>query len=183
MSATPEQYDAVIGKCKAVFIAKTQDYGTAWRVLRTISVRDQIYIKAQRIRTIQEHGTQRVDDAIDTEFIGIINYAIIGNIQILLPEGAPEELNVAEVTTLYDTQVSRAKQLMLDKNHDYGEAWRSMSLESFVDLILMKLLRIRQIVTNNGQTLMSEGIDANFLDIINYAVFALILTQEKSAAA
>src|SRR5205807_450373 len=143
------------------------------------SVRDQIYIKAQRIRTIQEKGTQKVGDAIDSEFIGIINYAIIGNIQLRLQEDATEELEVTEATRLYDEQASAAKKLMLDKNHDYGEAWRSMSLESFVDLILMKLLRIRQIVTNEGKTEMSEGIDANFFDILNYAVFALILMQEK----
>ena len=181
--ATTQQYDTVIEKCKAVFIAKTKDYGTAWRVLRTISVRDQIYIKAQRIRTIQEKGTQKVGDAIDGEFMGIINYAIIGNIQLLLPEDAPEELTVDETTKLYEEQAERARRLMLDKNHDYGEAWRSMSLESFVDLILMKLMRIRQIVTNDGKTLISEGLDANFYDILNYAVFALILMQEKTEAA
>lgn len=182
-SHTEQQYDDVIQKCKKVFIAKTRDYGTAWRVLRTISVRDQIYIKAQRIRTIQEKGRQKVGDAIDSEFIGIINYAIIGNIQLTLPVNAPEELAVTEASNLYDDQAEAAKRLMLDKNHDYGEAWRSMSLESFVDLILMKLLRIRQIVTNEGKTEMSEGIDANFFDIINYAVFALILMQEEKTMA
>lgn len=180
-SHTEQQYDAVIQKCKAVFIAKTKDYGTAWRVLRTISVRDQIYIKAQRIRTIQEKGAQKVNDAIDSEFVGIINYAIIGNIQLTLHEGVAEELNLAETDSLYNEQAEAARRLMLDKNHDYGEAWRSMSQESFVDLILMKLLRIRQIVTNEGKTEISEGIDANFFDIINYAVFALILMQEKDA--
>ena len=181
-SGTEQQYDDVIKKCRVVFIAKTQDYGTAWRVLRTISVRDQIYIKAQRIRTIQEKGMQKIEDGISSEFAGIINYAIIGNIQLALPEDADEELTVAEATKRYDEQVEKVRQLMLDKNHDYGEAWRSMSLESFVDLILMKLLRIRQIVTNNGKTIMSEGIDANFFDIINYAVFALILINEKKNA-
>lgn len=183
MSATLQQYDEITKTCKAIFTAKTADYGTAWRVLRPISVRDQIYIKAQRIRTIQEKGFQRVGDGIDAEFIGIVNYAIIGNIQLLLPEEAPEELDVAEAATLYEEQAERAKGLMLAKNHDYGEAWRSMSLESLVDLILMKLLRIRQIITNDGRTLMSEGLDANFLDIINYAVFALIRMQEKTAVA
>lgn len=183
MPDTSQQYDDIINQCKTIFIAKTQDYGTAWRVLRTISVRDQIYIKAQRIRTIQERGTQKVNDAIDSEFIGIINYAIIGNIQLTLPEEAPEELSVDEATTLYQKQAARAKQLMLDKNHDYGEAWRSMSVESFVDLILMKLMRIRQIVTNEGKTVMSEGIDANFFDIINYAIFALVRMQEKTTVA
>ena len=179
MGATEQQYDGVIEKCKTVFTIKTRDYGTAWRVLRTISVRDQIYIKAQRIRTIQERGIQKISDSIDGEFMGIINYAIIGNIQLTLPEDAEEELSVAEATKLYEENANAAKRLMQDKNHDYGEAWRSMSLESFVDLIIMKLLRIRQIVTNNGKTEMSEGIDANFFDIINYAVFALILMNEK----
>lgn len=178
-SATEQQYDDIMEQCKAVFTAKTRDYGTAWRVLRTISVRDQIYIKAQRIRTIQERGTQKIGDGIAGEFMGIINYAIIGNIQLTLPEDAEEELSVTEATTLYSQQAGAAKRLMLDKNHDYGEAWRSMSLESFVDLIIMKLLRIRQIVTNNGKTEISEGIDANFFDIINYAVFALILMHES----
>lgn len=181
-SGTVQQYDAVIDKCKLVFVAKTLDYGTAWRVLRTISVRDQIFIKAQRIRTIQEKGIQLIEDGIASEFAGIINYAVIGNIQLNLTEEAPEELPVAEATLLYEQQVELAKSLMLAKNHDYGEAWRSMSLESFVDLILMKLLRIRQIVTNEGKTVMSEGIDANFFDIINYAVFALILMNEKTNA-
>lgn len=181
-SGTVQQYDAIIEKCKQVFVAKTTDYGTAWRVLRTISVRDQIFIKAQRIRTIQEKGVQLVEDGIASEFAGIINYAIIGIIQLKLPEEAPEELSAAEAKQLYEEQVEQAKTLMQAKNHDYGEAWRSMSLESFVDLILMKLHRIRQIVTNEGKTVMSEGIDANFFDIINYAVFALILMNEKTNA-
>lgn len=181
-SETSRQYDDVIQKCKTLFIAKTGDYGTAWRVLRPISVRDQIYIKALRIRTIQEKGMQKIADAIDSEFIGIINYAIIGTIQLALPEEAPEELDVAEATMLYQQQAVAAKQLMQDKNHDYGEAWRSMSLESFVDLILMKLMRIRQIVTNDGKTSVSEGLDANFFDIVNYAVFSLILMNEKKNA-
>lgn len=178
-SSTVQQYDAVLEKCQTLFIAKTQDYGTAWRVLRPISVRDQIYIKAQRIRTIQEKGVQKVEDAIDSEFIGIVNYAVIGTIQLALPEEAPEELDVAKATDLYKQQAAAAKRLMQDKNHDYGEAWRSMSPESFVDLILMKLLRIRQIITNKGKTTVSEGLDANFMDILNYAVFALILLNEK----
>lgn len=176
---TSVQYNQVIESCKKVFKAKTSDYGTAWRVLRTISVIDQIYIKAQRIRTIQEKGEQKISDDIAGEFIGIINYAIIGNIQLNLPPDAPEELEVNEAVHLYNSQADAAKRLMQDKNHDYGEAWRSMSEESFVDLILMKLQRIRQIVANKGVTLMSEGIDANYFDIINYAIFALILRNEK----
>ena len=175
MNDTTKQYDDAIHACKDIFLKKATDYGTAWRVLRTISIVDQIFIKAQRIRTIQEKGKQKVADDIAAEFKGIVNYAVIGLIQMELPVQAPEELPVPEVSGLYDRQVSTAKQLMLDKNHDYGEAWRSMSQESFVDLILMKLQRIRQILGNDGKTVISEGIDANYLDIINYAVFALIL--------
>lgn len=169
------QYDQAIHSCKEIFLKKARDYGTAWRVLRTISVVDQIFIKAQRIRTIQEKGRQKIGDDIPAEFKGIINYAVIGLIQLDQPADAPEEMPVNEVSTLYDKYIAVAKQLMNDKNHDYGEAWRSMSQESFVDLILMKLQRIRRILSNDGKTLISEGIDANYLDIINYAVFALIL--------
>lgn len=175
MSQTNHQYDSVINSCKDIFIKKTKDYGTAWRVLRTISIVDQIFIKAQRIRTIQEKGEQKVSDGIAAEFKGIINYAVIGLIQLELPADAPEEMGVHEVASLYESKVKIAKSLMEDKNHDYGEAWRSMSQESFTDLILMKLMRIRQILSNDGKTIMSEGVDANYLDIINYAVFALIL--------
>lgn len=175
MTITNNQYDKAIASCKEIFLKKASDYGTAWRVLRTISIVDQIFIKAQRIRTIQEKGKQKVADDIAAEFKGIINYAVIGLIQLELPPGAPEEMDVNEAARLYDKNVQTAKDLMNDKNHDYGEAWRSMSQESFVDLILMKLQRIRQILNNEGKTIMSEGIDANYLDIINYAVFALIL--------
>ena len=177
---TLQQYDAVIEKCRDIFSKKTKDYGTAWRVLRTISIVDQIYIKAQRIRTIQEKGEQKIGDDIASEYIGIINYAIIGNIQLGLTQEAPEELELTDTLSLYNAQAEAAKKLMLDKNHDYGEAWRGMSGESFADLILMKLQRIRQILVNKGQTLISEGIDANYYDIINYAVFALILLEQKN---
>jgi hypothetical protein len=172
---TSSDYDRVISQCRDIFIKKTRDYGTAWRVLRVISIVDQIFIKAQRIRTIQEKGKQKIADDTRGEFMGIINYAVIGLVQLKLKEDAPEELTAEEVSVMYDEQVRTAKQLMEDKNHDYGEAWRSMSQESFVDLILMKLQRIRQILLNEGKTEISEGIDANYLDIINYAVFALIL--------
>lgn len=175
MTDTNQQYDSAIASCKEIFLKKASDYGTAWRVLRTISIVDQIFIKAQRIRTIQEKGEQKIADGIAAEFKGIINYAIIGLIQMELTAEAPEEMPVAEVSLLYDKYAGIAQQLMNDKNHDYGEAWRSMSQESFVDLILMKLQRIRQILGNDGRTIISEGIDANYLDIINYAVFALIL--------
>lgn len=175
MTNTNQQYDEVINGCRDIFLKKAKDYGTAWRVLRTISIVDQIFIKAQRIRTIQEKKEQKVSDDIAAEFKGIINYAAIGLIQLELPANAPEEMDLNEVSGLFSKQISIAKNLMQDKNHDYGEAWRSMSQESFVDLILMKLQRIRQILSNEGKTIMSEGIDANYLDIINYAVFALIL--------
>lgn len=178
MSKTNEQYDAVIGGCQSVFFKKNKDYGTAWRVLRTISVVDQIYIKAQRIRTIQEIKQQRISDDIAGEFKGIINYAVIGLIQLELPADAPWDLPEEQVATLYEKHIAATKKLMQDKNHDYGEAWRSMSQEGLTDLILMKLFRIRQILNNEGKTLISEGIDANYHDIINYSVFALILEGE-----
>lgn len=179
MTTTNQQYDEVISACKQIFSKKNRDYGTAWRVLRTISIVDQIFIKAQRIRTIQEKGEQKVSDGIAAEFKGIINYAVIGLMQLELTENDPEEMPEDKVSSLFDSNVEAAKRLMQDKNHDYGEAWRSMSQESFVDLILMKLQRIRQILTNEGKTISSEGIDANYLDIINYAVFALILMSEE----
>ncbi len=175
MTETNTQYDSVIRSCEEIFLKKARDYGTAWRVLRTISIVDQIFIKAQRIRTIQQKKQQRIADDISAEFKGIINYAVIGLIQLELPSDAPEEMDLNEVARLFEARTGEAKLLMMDKNHDYGEAWRSMSQESFTDLILMKLQRIRQILNNEGQTLVSEGIDANYLDIINYAVFALIL--------
>lgn len=175
MTDTNKQYDLAILSCKEIFFKKAKDYGTAWRVLRTISIVDQIFIKAQRIRTIQQKGEQKVLDGIAAEFKGIINYAVIGLIQLELPADAPEEMEIMEVSKLFDKNIHTAKSLMLDKNHDYGEAWRSMSQESFVDLMLMKLQRIRQILNNDGKTIISEGIDANYLDIINYAVFALVL--------
>ena len=181
MADTNSQYDKVIKECENIFLKKTRDYGTSWRVLREISIVDQVYIKAQRIRNIQETGEQKVGnigDDIRSEFIGIINYSIIGLIQLELTENDPEELNAEEVAVLYNKYFTAAKTLMQSKNHDYGEAWRSMSQESFVDLILMKLQRMRQIVSNKGQTIISEGLDANFYDMINYAAFALILTDE-----
>ena len=176
---TDKQYDYSIRSCKEIFIKKASDYGTAWRVLRTISIVDQIFIKAQRIRTIQETGKQKVADDISAEFKGIINYALIGLLQLDLTENDPEEMPIERISKMYDEKVTIAKRLMQDKNHDYGEAWRSMSQESFVDLILMKLQRIRQILINEGKTIMSEGVDANYRDIVNYAVFALILMEEE----
>ena len=178
MSSTNQAYDAAILACRDIFIKKTKDYGTAWRVLRTISVVDQIFIKALRIRTIQDLQTQKVGDDINSEFKGIVNYAVIGLIQLSLGNPQVEELPVDQVEKLYLQYVDYARQTMLDKNHDYGEAWRDMSQESFADLILMKLMRIKQILGNDGKTLISEGIDANYVDILNYSVFALILIAE-----
>lgn len=178
MSRTNVQYDEAVGQCKEIFIKKTQDYGTAWRVLRTISVVDQIFIKALRIRTIQDLQTQKVGDDIPSEFKGILNYAVIGLMQLELGQPQVEELPVEKVDELYRKYIDFAKNTMLDKNHDYGEAWREMSQQSFADLILMKLMRIKQILANDGKTLISEGIDANYVDIINYSVFALILIAE-----
>jgi hypothetical protein len=178
MTTTALQYDTIINNCKNIFLKKTADYGTSWRVYRTISIVDQIYIKAKRIKTIQEKKEQKVLDGIKSEFEGILNYAIIGLIQLEINNNETEQLPVNEVSEKYNLIVTKAKLLMNDKNHDYGEAWREMSQESFIDLILAKLLRIKQIISNNGQTLISEGIDANFYDILNYAVFGLILIGE-----
>lgn len=177
MTTTTHQYDAIVASCKDIFLKKTSDYGTAWRVLRPISIVDQIFIKAQRIRTIQEKQHQKIGEHITDEFRGIINYGVIGLMQLELGPDEPEELTVSKASSLYDANLEAAKKIMEDKNHDYGEAWRSMSQESFVDLILMKLQRIRQILANEGKTIVSEGIDANYIDIINYAIFALILSE------
>ena len=175
---TLEQYTNIIEKCRALFLKKAADYGTSWRVYRIISVADQIYIKAKRIRTIQEKQHQKIEDDVSSEFIGIINYAVIGLIQLQINNWDVDQLPASEVTERYDEITSKAGKLMMDKNHDYGEAWREMSQESFVDLILAKILRIRQICTNEGKTIASEGIDSNFYDILNYAVFAMILITE-----
>jgi hypothetical protein len=179
MSNTNQQYDDAVKHSRDIFLQKTKDYGTSWRVYRTISVADQLYIKAKRIRTIQEKGEQKIGDDVISEFRGILNYAVIGLIQLDINDDEVEDLPVEKVAQLYNEKIAIAKKLMLDKNHDYGEAWREMSQESFVDLSLAKVLRIKQIVANKGQTLISEGIDANYFDIINYAVFALILIEEN----
>lgn len=175
MINTNQQYDTAVRSCKDIFIKKTKDYGTSWRVLRTISIVDQIYIKAKRIRTIQENKNQLVGDDIISEFRGILNYSVIGLIQLENRIGEMEEFRLELLENLYDEKIHAAKALMEKKNYDYGEAWRHMSQESFTDLILSKLLRMRQILSNDGKTLISEGLDANYYDIINYALFALIL--------
>ena len=176
---TEELYEKIISESKDIFLKKTIDYGTSWRVYRTISVADQIYIKAKRIRTIQEKKRQKIDDNIRSEFSGMLNYAIIGLIQLEIDNDEVEQLEPKEVEIYYDGISKKAKELMLNKNHDYGEAWRDLSQESLVDLILAKILRIKQIIANEGKTVISEGIDANFYDIINYSVFALILIDEN----
>ena len=177
---TSEQYHKVLNDCKDIFFKKMHDYGTAWRILRTSSLTDQIFIKANRIRTIQDLKKSLVDEGVDSEFIGIVNYCIMALIQLEL--GHNDNLDLDEKTTiqLYDKYANEAFQLMLNKNHDYGEAWRDMRVSSLTDLILMKLLRIKQIEDNHGKTLISEGIDANYFDMINYSIFALILIGEKA---
>jgi uncharacterized membrane protein len=171
---TSHEYKEVIATCKTLFAKKTHDYGTAWRVLRLPSITDQIYIKAQRIRSIQENGMQKVEDPIQDEFIGIINYCIIALMQLQLKESEKMELGFAELEPLYDAAVEETFHLLQNKNHDYGEAWREMRVSSITDIILMKLLRVKQIEDNKGKTLASEGIVANYQDMINYAVFCMI---------
>ncbi|HET7115365.1 MAG TPA: DUF1599 domain-containing protein [Hanamia sp.] len=176
------QYDNAVNNCREIFIKKTKDYGTSWRVYRSVSIADQIYIKAKRIRNIQEKRVQKIDEDVKGEFEGIVNYSVIGLIQLDIHDNdthtdSDEELPFDETINWYDKKIADAKSLMENKNHDYGEAWREMSQESFVDLILAKVLRIKQIIQNEGKTLVSEGIEANFYDILNYAVFALILSN------
>lgn len=175
MDKTSEQYDVVIKECKNLFISKMTDYGSAWRILRLPSLTDQIFIKAQRIRQLQIKSNKKIDEGEKTEFIGVVNYSIMALVQIDLGVVNQPDLNIESSTELYDKQIKITKELMLNKNHDYGEAWRNMRVSSLTDLILQKILRIKQIENNNGKTMISEGIDANYKDIINYAVFALIL--------
>lgn len=177
MSQTEIEYRQVIAICKALFDKKNKDYGTSWRILRLSSITDQIFIKAQRIRSIQVKGQQKVADDIVGEFIGIINYCVMALIQCELGEENQLELNTYEVSNLYQKQVDKTIELLMNKNHDYDEAWRSMRVSSITDIILMKLYRTKQIEDNQGVTLVSEGVEANYQDMINYAVFALILLK------
>ena len=179
MDRTVQQYEKIMELCRDVFRKKMKDYGTAWRILRPESITDQIYIKAQRIRNIEETGIMKVEEDARGEFIGIVNYAIIGLIQLEL-KPSEQDLDPGKAVELYDAWFNRAKDLMLAKNHDYGEAWRNMRVSSYTDLILMKLKRTKQIEDNKGLTLISEGIDANYMDMVNYAVFALIKTEFES---
>jgi len=180
MNITSQQYDSVIAICRSLFINKMKDYGSAWRILRLPSLTDQIFIKAQRIRSLQENEVRKVDEDETGEFIGIINYSVMALIQLELGVVDQPDLNIEEATELYDQKIALTKQLMEDKNHDYGEAWREMRVSSLTDLILQKLLRVKQIENNKGKTLVSEGIDANYQDMINYAVFALILMDKSN---
>jgi hypothetical protein len=175
MKNTSKEYDTVIAICRSLFINKMKDYGCAWRILRLPSLTDQIYIKAQRIRSLQENEVRKIDEDETGEFIGIINYSIMALIQLELGVADQPDLDVSKSTELYDAKVTLTKDLMEAKNHDYGEAWRDMRVSSLTDLILQKLLRVKQIEDNKGKTLVSEGIDANYQDMINYSIFALIL--------
>jgi hypothetical protein len=167
-------YDKIVGTCRDIYSKKIKDYGTSWRILRPTSLTDQLFIKGQRIRTLEEKQTKKVDEGIEGEFMGLINYSIIGLIQLELPAEERLELPIDEALALYDKHIKINKELMLAKNHDYGEAWRDMRTSSMTDLILMKLYRIKQIEDNKGATLISEGIDSHYRDIINYSIFALI---------
>ena len=180
MQNTSKQYDDVISQCRSLFINKMKDYGSAWRILRLPSLTDQIFIKAQRIRGLQQNAERKVVEGEMSEFIGIINYCTMALVQ--LDKGVVEQpdLSLDEAVALYDDKIAITKQLMMDKNHDYGEAWRDMRVSSLTDLILQKLLRVKQIEDNSGKTIVSEGIDANYQDMINYAVFAMIHLNDQN---
>lgn len=177
MTNTSQQYDSIIARCRTLFNNKMQDYGSAWRILRLPSLTDQIFIKAQRIRSLQTNEIRKVDEDERSEFVGIINYAVMALIQLELGVVDQPDLDAQKAVALYDEKIAATKQLMEAKNHDYGEAWREMRVSSLTDLILQKLLRVKQIEDNKGKTIVSEGIDANYQDMINYAVFALILME------
>lgn len=179
MSNTSQEFDAVIAKCRKLFKQKMADYGSAWRILRLPSFTDQIFIKAQRIRNLQDSGVQKIADNIEGEFMGIINYSAMALIQIEKGVAQQPDLEVEDAVEYYDKMVKATKALMENKNHDYGEAWRDMRVSSLTDLILQKLLRVKQIEDNKGQTQVSEGVEANYQDMLNYAVFALILSSES----
>ncbi len=180
MKDTSKQYDAIVNTCRDLFVNKMKDYGCAWRILRLPSLTDQIFIKAQRIRGLQENEVRKVDEDEKSEFIGIINYSIMALIQLDLGVAKQSDLSIDSAMDLYDEKISTTKNLMENKNHDYGEAWRDMRVSSLTDLIIQKLLRVKQIENNKGKTLVSEGIDANYQDMINYAVFAMILMEEAT---
>ena len=171
---TSHQFDVITERCKEIFVKKTTDYGTAWRILRPSSLTDQLYIKAWRIRNIEEQAVHKIDEGVESEYIGLINYSILAMIQLSLDTDDDLFMKAEHIIPLYNKYLQETKDLMLAKNHDYGEVWRKMRVSSMTDLILMKILRVKQIEDNDGQTLISEGLNANYQDIINYAVFALI---------
>ncbi len=174
MESTLRQFDRIMDSCQEIFLKKQQDYGTSWRIFRPSSLTDQLFIKAKRLRSIEEKGTQKIEDSIEGEYLALINYSILAIIQLKLPTDTPLELEAEEVAKLYAHEVEVTRNLLQKKNHDYGEAWRDMRISSLTDLILQKLLRVKQIEDNKGKTLVSEGIDANYQDMINYAIFAMI---------
>ncbi|MEN9919669.1 MAG: hypothetical protein RL662_2105 [Bacteroidota bacterium] len=174
MLTTEQQFEHIISICRSLFEKKLADYGASWRILRPESVTDQIFIKAKRIRSLEEKGLSKIDEDINSEFIAIVNYGIVGLIQLQLEQTDTVDTSPKEAIQLYDKLIHESKSLMLAKNHDYGEAWRSMRVSSYTDLILMKIYRTKQIENNKGQTLVSEGIDANYMDMINYSIFGLI---------
>ena len=179
MENTIAEYDSIIKKCEDIFAKKMKDYGSAWRILRISSLTDQIFIKAQRIRSIEQKGEQKIQEGVANEFVGIVNYAIVGLIQLDLGVSElAEEMDYNEVMNIFSKHANVAKELMIAKNHDYGEAWRDMRVSSLTDLILQKILRVKQIEDNHGVTLISEGVDANYLDMLNYAIFALIKLEK-----
>jgi hypothetical protein len=180
MEKTLQQYQSVIDRCRSVFEKKMNDYGSSWRILRTSSLTDQLFIKAQRIRSIEEKGTQLIDDGVVTEYESLVNYAIIALVQLELTPAEEPHMPIDKAVSLYIKYADNAKDLMSKKNHDYGEAWRNMRVSSLTDLILSKIMRIKQIEDNDGRTLISEGIDSNYYDILNYAVFALIKFDEEA---
>ena len=180
LDTTLKEYDHVLAGCRELFVKKTADYGTSWRILRLPSLTDQIFIKARRIRSVQQKGMFMVDEPVENAFTAIINYGIMALIQTELGEGGPLEMSVEQASELYDRHVDEIRRLFIAKNHDYGEVWREMRVSSITDLILMKLLRIKQIEDNAGITQVSEGVDGNYQDIVNYAIFALILLGEKT---
>lgn len=181
MLTTSQQYDAVVARCKDIFLKKNCDYGTSWRILRPISITDQIFIKANRIREIETKGRQMIDDDIESEFLGIVNYGVMAVIQLRAKEDDEIELSADEAEKRYNETIAEIKALMEKKNHDYGEAWRGMRVSSFTDMILVRILRIKQIENKAGQTLVSEGVESNYMDLVNYAIFALIQIEEQRA--
>jgi hypothetical protein len=181
MSSTAEEFDVIITKCSDLFLNKMKDYGTAWRILRTTSLTDQIFIKAQRIRTLEQKGESKVGEGIIPEYIGIINYCVMAIIQLELGSTSGEDTDEGKIANLHAKYLQTAKELMGNKNHDYGEAWREMRVSSLTDLILMKILRVKSIEDNQGKTLVSEGLDANYLDMINYSIFAMIRLGEAES--